>query len=82
MSSPAEKKPRTAEQRAKHAAEVAKSRADKKARGECRQCKDPAARALDGRVMSACDKHLDADQKRRHIKRPPNGSRSKRKAIR
>lgn len=73
---------RNAEQRAAWAAYMQKFRADKKARGECRQCTEPAARALDGRVMSACDKHLDADQKRRRGARPTKGTRTPRKAIR
>lgn len=73
---------KTAEQRAKHAESQAILRAKKKAAGECRQCSKPAARALDGRVMSACDEHLDADQKRRRGDRPPGGPRSPRKANR
>ena len=73
---------RTPEQRAQHAAYMAKVRAEKKARQECRQCTEPAARALDGRVMSMCDKHLDDDQKRQRGDQPLKGTRTPRKAIR
>jgi hypothetical protein len=76
------KKERTPEQRAAHAAAQQKTRAAKRERGECRQCPKPAARAIDGRVMSMCDEHLDADQKRTRGNRPIKGTRTPRKAIR
>ena len=68
--------------RAAWAAYMRKHRAEKRERGECRVCTKPAALAMDGRVMSACDKHLDDDQKRRRGDRPPGGPRSPRKPIR
>lgn len=55
---------RTPAQRVAHAAFVARVRAAKKAAGECRQCPKPAARTPDGRSMSACIEHLDADMER------------------
>lgn len=50
---------------------MAKTRAAKKAKipPQCRQCTNPAARAPDGRAMSACNAHLDADAERAKNKR-------------
>lgn len=56
---------KTPEQRASHTAYVARWRKSQKAKKLCRECLQPAAVNPDtGKVMSACNAHLDGDAER------------------
>lgn len=55
---------RTPEQRAAHAAYVAKWRLGKIEREECLRCPNPVARDRKGRPRRHCQTHLDSDADR------------------
>lgn len=57
-------KPMSPKRREYHRGYMKMYRADKKARGECRQCTEPVARRPDGSAMWGCNEHMDADADR------------------